>query len=107
MEDCIFCKIIRKEISTTIIYEDEHVLVFPDLHPVKPVHYLVIPKIHVEELIKVENPELFSQIGTVIQKMIAQSGLTDKGYKVSVNGGGHQEVNHLHFHLTGPMGSMA
>lgn len=107
MEDCLFCKIVRKEIPATIVYEDEEVLVFPDIHPKKPVHLLTIPKKHVSEFVAVENHELFSHLTKAIQKMIKEQGLEDKGYQIRINGGGHQDINHLHIHLLGPMGKPA
>ena len=107
MEDCIFCKIAKKEIPAELIYEDEDVVAFPDLHPIKPIHLLVIPKKHYSEFIAVDNPALFSKINQVVQKLIRERGLQDKGYKITINGGGSQLVNHLHVHITGPMGNAA
>jgi len=107
MQDCIFCKLAHKEIPKELSFEDDSVVVFPDLHPAKPVHLLIIPKLHISEFVSVEDPTLFSKVGTVIQKMIKEQGLTDKGYRIIANGGGAQEVNHLHFHLMGPMGKSA
>ena len=103
MNDCIFCKIVKKELPSTTLYEDDDVLVFPDIHPVRPTHIIIIPKTHISELIAVETPELFSKIFTVVQKMIKEKGLTDKGYRVVINGGGAQIIDHLHIHVMGPM----
>lgn len=105
--DCIFCKLRDKQVPAKILYEDEDVLVFPDIHPVRPVHLLIIPKQHVPELLLVEEPVLFQKLFTVVQNMIKREGLSDKGYRVTVNGGGAQYVNHLHIHLTGPVGKTA
>lgn len=107
MNDCIFCKIVSKAIPSTVVYEDDFVLAFPDIHPIKPVHILIIPKKHVDEFVAVEDHELFKHIGKAIQKLIKEKELEDKGYKIMINGGGHQDVNHLHIHLLGPMGSPA
>ena len=103
MENCIFCKIAKREIPKEFTYEDENVMVFPDIHPVRPVHLLVVPKEHIEELIAVKNPEIFEKLLLVVQKMIKEHGLTKKGYRVSLNGGGAQVVPHLHIHIMGPM----
>lgn len=100
--DCIFCKIANKEIEKKFYYEDDDVMVFPDMHPVRPVHLLIVPKQHVAELIAVEDPELFKKLFVVVQRMISREGLRDKGYRITINGGGAQLVNHLHIHLTGP-----
>lgn len=102
--DCIFCKIANKEISKDFLYEDEDVMVFPDIKPMKPIHLLIVPKQHVKEFVEVKEPILFQKISIVIQQMIRKEGLTDKGYRIVVNGGGAQLVDHLHFHLTGPWG---
>jgi histidine triad (HIT) family protein len=101
--DCIFCKIASKEITKEFIYEDEDIMVFPDINPVRPVHLLIIPKQHLTEVITVEEPVIFQKLFIVAQNMIKREGLDDKGYRITVNGGGAQVVNHLHFHLTGPL----
>ena len=105
MQDCIFCKIVNKEIPSTIVYEDEDVLAFNDINPVTPVHILVIPKKHIESLaeIKEEDEELIGEIHTTIKKIANQVGILDKGFRVIVNCGedGGQEVKHLHFHILG------
>ena len=105
MQDCIFCKIVNKEIPSTIVYEDENVLAFNDINPVTPVHILVIPKKHIESLaeIKEEDEKLIGKIHTTIKKIANQVGILDKGFRVIVNCGedGGQEVKHLHFHILG------
>jgi histidine triad (HIT) family protein len=101
--DCIFCQIANKQVPTEFIYDDDEVMVIRDVRPVRPVHLLIIPKKHVQEVYMVEEPVLFQQVFLVAQNMIKREGLTDKGYRITVNGGGAQAVNHLHFHLTGPL----
>jgi histidine triad (HIT) family protein len=101
--DCIFCKIASKEIPKELLYEDEMIMAFADINPVRPVHILIVPKEHIQELYAVENPELFKTLFVVVQNMIKREGLKDKGYRVTINGGGAQYVNHLHVHLTGPL----
>lgn len=103
MEECIFCKIVAKQLPAKVLYEDDDVIVFPDIHPVRQVHLLVIPKQHIQELISVEDPQLLVKLLAVVQNMIAREGLKDKGYRVSMNGGGAQIVQHFHIHLMGPM----
>ena len=103
MQDCVFCKIARKEIPKEFIYEDEEIMVFPDLTPLKPIHLLIIPKRHISEFLAVDDTVLFSKLGQVIQNMIKRYELVNKGYKVVTNGGGAQEINHLHIHLLGPI----
>ena len=101
--DCIFCKIVNKEIPSKIIYEDEEIVAFNDIHPLTPIHILVIPKKHIESVldIKQEDEKLIGKIYTVINKIAKDSGVDEKGFRVVTNCGadGGQEVRHLHFHL--------
>jgi len=105
MNDCLFCKIINKEIPSTIVYEDEEILAFRDIHPVTPVHILVIPKKHITSLAELEKEDeaVIGRIYTVINEIAKKEGILDKGFRVIVNCGedGGQEVKHLHFHLLG------
>ena len=105
MEDCIFCKIINKEIPSTIVYEDEEIIAFRDLNPVAPVHILVIPKKHIAKVTELSNEDeaLIGKIYTVINKIAKDENIFDDGFRVIVNCGenGGQEVQHLHFHLIG------
>lgn len=105
MENCIFCKIISKEIPATIVYEDNEILAFRDIHPVAPTHVLVIPKKHISSLNELQEDDelLIGKIYTVINKIAKQEGVSEKGFRVIVNCGedGGQEVKHLHFHLLG------
>lgn len=103
MEDCIFCKIIKGEIPSTKVYEDEKILAFKDINPAAPIHILVIPKKHIKSLVELEKEDeiLIGKIYTVINKIAEEQGVKEKGYRVIVNCGkdGGQEVGHLHFHL--------
>lgn len=105
MENCIFCKIINKEIPSNIVYEDDEILAFEDIHPMAPVHTLVIPKKHITSLkeINEENSEIIRKIYLVINKIAEMKNIKEKGYRVVVNCGeeGGQEVQHLHFHILG------
>lgn len=105
MKDCIFCKIIKKEIPSDTVYEDDEIIAFRDIHPAAPIHILVIPKKHIESLIDVkqEDEQLIGKIYTVINKIAEQEGMDNKGFRVIVNCGedGCQEVKHLHFHVLG------
>jgi len=105
MNDCLFCKIIKKEIPSTVVYEDEEILAFRDIHPVTPVHILVIPKKHITSLAELEKEDeaVIGKIYTVINEIAKKEGILEKGFRVIVNCGedGGQEVKHLHFHLLG------
>ena len=104
MEDCIFCKIIKGEIPSNKVYEDDDILAFKDINPLAPVHILVIPKKHIScaKDITIEDEALIGRMFSVINK-IADELKLDKGYRIINNCGedGGQEVMHLHFHLLG------
>ena len=103
MEDCVFCKIIKGEIPSNKVYEDEEILAFKDINPAAPIHILVIPKKHIASLVDMKERDeiLISKIYTVINKIAQDIGIDKKGFRVIVNCGedGGQEVAHLHFHL--------
>lgn len=103
--DCIFCKIAKKEIPSTIVYEDDDVIAFNDLNPEAPVHILIIPKKHITNLsdAKPEDQQLLGKLMLVAQKIAAEQGIAERGYRVVTNCGeqGGQTVMHLHFHLLG------
>ena len=103
MNDCIFCQIRDGKIPAKFVYQDDDVMVFPDIHPASPIHWLIVPKKHVSEVLFLEDAALENKLFRIIQKMIKQAELTDKGYKIVINGGGLQDVDHLHIHLRGPI----
>jgi histidine triad (HIT) family protein len=103
MKDCIFCKIASGEIAKEFVYQDEELMVFDDIHPAKPVHILIVPKKHIPEFMAIEDHTLFKHIGEVMHKTIKEKGLDKKGHRIIINGGGAQEVDHLHVHLMGPI----
>ncbi len=103
-ENCIFCRIVRGEIPSRKIYEDHELLAFHDIHPIAPVHFLVIPKEHVESMAVLEprhNPVLGRMMG-IVATLAGQEGSTD-GFRVICNAGrvGRQDVHHLHLHVLG------
>lgn len=105
MEDCIFCKIINKEIPTDFLFENERIVAFADIKPSAPVHILIIPKKHISSVEEVgeEDKELLGELFLVAKKIAKEKGLNKNGYKLAVNvgKGGGQEVFHLHLHLLG------
>jgi len=106
MMDCIFCKIRDGEIPKEFTYQDEDVMVFPDIHPIKPVHFLIVSKKHIPDFLDLEDDALFQKIKAITQQMIKKLKLEDKGYRLVVNGGGAQIIDHFHIHLLGPMGKI-
>ena len=103
MEDCVFCKIIKGEIPSEKVYEDEEIIAFKDIQPATPIHILVIPKKHIETLLEVkeEDSYLISNIYQVINKIAKDIGIDKTGFRVIANCGkdSGQEVMHIHFHL--------
>ena len=104
MENCLFCKIVKGDIPSTKVYEDEKVLAFRDIAPMAPTHILVIPKAHIGSVAEVnaENADLVAHIFTVIPQIAQAEGL-ENGYRVVSNCGSDagQTVHHLHFHILG------
>ena len=104
MENCLFCKIVKGDIPSTKVYEDEKVLAFRDIAPMAPTHILVIPKEHIGSVaeINTDHAGIVAHIFTVIPQIAAAEGLTN-GYRVVSNCGpdAGQTVHHLHFHILG------
>jgi histidine triad (HIT) family protein len=102
---CIFCKIINKEIPAEIVFEDEDILAFKDVHPIAPVHMLIIPKRHIESIndLKEEDTNLAGKMIIVAKKIAQDFDISEKGYKLLIRTGewGGQEVPHIHLHLIG------
>ncbi|MEG2712155.1 MAG: histidine triad nucleotide-binding protein [Clostridia bacterium] len=105
MEDCLFCKIVKGDVPSKVVYETEDVLVFEDIHPVAPVHVLVIPKVHIQDMnyINEDNSRIVSKIYEAIAHVAKELNIDKEGYRVICNCGenGGQVVNHLHYHLLG------
>lgn len=106
-DNCIFCRIIRGEIPSAVVYEDEHVYAFKDIHPAAPVHVLVVPKLHIDSLEGLDDSNIgeVAYIHQAILKVAKIMGVNDKGYRVIVNCGKEagQTVFHLHYHVLGGM----
>ncbi|HKW80974.1 MAG TPA: histidine triad nucleotide-binding protein [Casimicrobiaceae bacterium] len=111
MDNCIFCKIVRGEVPSTKVYEDDEILAFNDIRPQAPVHFMLIPKKHIDSLAHAEGE------AAVLGRMLALSGKLAReqgspdGYRTIVNTGriGRQDVMHLHMHVVGgpgPLGPM-
>lgn len=104
MSECIFCKIAGGEIPAKKLYEDDDVVAFHDIRPIAPVHFLVIPKLHVASMAELgpEHVEVMGKVMTVAAKLAREQGCTD-GFRTIINAGrvGRQEVYHLHVHILG------
>lgn len=101
--NCLFCKIIDRQIPAKIIYEDDFTLAFDDINPQAPVHFLVIPKFHVAGLNDLDDSVLAGKVLIAAQKVAKQKGVSDSGYRVvfNTNEDGGQTVYHLHAHVMG------
>ncbi len=101
MDNCLFCKIGAHEIPATLLFEDEKTLAFRDINPVAPTHILLIPKIHIENILGLDNTTALA-MHSALQKIVAQENL-EKGFRVVTNVGdmGGQTVFHLHWHILG------
>jgi len=103
-DNCIFCKIVRGEIPSNKVHEDEELLAFHDIRPIARVHFLVIPKRHVESLahLEAEDSGLIGRMLLLGARLAPQQGLGD-GFRTMINTGkgGGQEVFHVHAHIFG------
>ena len=104
MSDCLFCKIVDGEIPSSKVYEDDEILAFNDVAPQAPVHFLIVPKKHMESLDDTtdEDAALLAHIMLKIKDIAKELGL-ENGYRVVINTGedGMQSVKHLHVHVLG------
>lgn len=105
MNDCIFCKIARKEIPAKVVYEDDRILAFDDINPQAPVHVLIIPKEHYASLndIPEEKKDLLGYILLKARQVAQEKGIGESGYRTVLNTAkdSGQDVFHIHFHVLG------
>ena len=105
MEECIFCKIVAREIPSQVVYEDDEILAFRDINPLAPVHVLIVPKSHISSLqeLKEGHTGLMGHMALASGGIAKSEGIAKKGYRIVVNCGpdGGQLVPHLHMHLLG------
>jgi len=103
--DCIFCKIIKKELPADIVYQDEDIIAFNDRHPRAPIHQLIVPKKHIPTLndLKEENTVLAGNMLQIARDLAKKANIAESGYRTvfNCNKDGGQEVYHLHLHLLG------
>jgi len=108
MTDCLFCRIVRKEIPATIVAETEHCVAFRDINPQAPVHVVIIPRDHVASLNDTGDAELVGRLSLVAAAVAHREGIAESGYRtvVNTNRDAGQTVFHVHLHLLGgrPLG---
>ena len=103
MNDCLFCNIIAGKISARFVFESDHLVVFPDIHPAADLHLLIVPKEHIGGIREIggDKGKLLTEVYKTVGKLVEENNLTEDYYRVVVNGGKSQHVPHLHFHLLG------
>ncbi|MCH7674676.1 histidine triad nucleotide-binding protein [candidate division KSB1 bacterium] len=105
MVDCLFCKIINKEINSDILFEDDDVLAFKDINPQAPIHFLIVPKKHISTIndLQQEDEKLTGKMILTAQSLAKQENIDENGYRLvfNCNSDGGQEVYHIHLHLLG------
>ncbi|MFA5182131.1 MAG: histidine triad nucleotide-binding protein [Syntrophales bacterium] len=105
MDDCIFCKIVKGSIPCRKVYEDEKVLAFDDIHPMAPVHVVIIPKDHIPTILDVSGDRMaiMSAMISAAQEVSRKKGIDESGFRVVVNcnADGGQVIFHLHMHVLG------
>src|SRR5215471_2939516 len=103
MADCLFCRIIRKEIPASVVYEDDRLLAFADINPQAPLHILVIPKRHVDSLnaVTAADDELVGEMVRRAAAIAREKGFADRGFRTvfNTNAEAGQTVFHVHLHL--------
>ncbi len=99
MTDCIFCKIINGDFNTEFVYENEYAVVFKDINPKADIHFLVVPRLHVESLNELDHEALLGKLMMTVKEATKKLGI--KSYKTVINTGKEagQEVFHLHIHI--------
>jgi histidine triad (HIT) family protein len=104
MSECLFCRIVAGEVPSRNVYEDDEMLVFHDIHPVAPVHLLIVPKMHLESLAHCETAQtgLLGRMLLLAPKLAKEHGLDD-GFRTQIHTGhaGGQIIFHLHMHVIG------
>lgn len=105
MNNCLFCKIINKEIPSKIVYEDSNITAFEDIDPQAPIHLLIVPKKHIDTIdhLQPEDEKLVGKLIFAAQKIARKKGIAQNGYRLvfNVKEHGGQFVDHIHLHLLG------
>ena len=105
MQECLFCRILQKEIPSTMVFEDSETAVFRDINPQAPIHLLVVPKRHLSSLddCTTDDEALLGHVLSVARDVAQRQGLRATGYRIILNTGegAGQTVFHIHFHLLG------
>jgi histidine triad (HIT) family protein len=102
-DDCLFCRIVRKEIPAKLVLENEHCVAFRDINPQAPVHVLVIPREHVASLNEVRDAAMIGRLSLAAAEIARSEGVAESGYRtvINTNREAGQTVFHVHLHLLG------
>ena len=102
-DDCLFCRIVRREIPAKLVKETPECVAFQDINPQAPVHVLVIPREHVASLNEARDPALVGRLALVAAEIAREQGLAERGYRtvINTNADAGQTVFHIHLHLLG------
>ena len=102
-DDCLFCRIVRKEIPAKLVAEDEHSVAFRDITPQAPVHILIVPREHVASLNEATDPAMLGRLSLMAADLARKEGISESGYRtvVNTNAAAGQTVFHVHLHLLG------
>ena len=102
-DDCLFCRIVRKEIPAKLVLENEHCVAFRDINPQAPVHVLIIPREHVASLNEATDPAMLGRLSLAAAEIARSEGIAEGGYRtvVNTNRDAGQTVFHVHLHLLG------
>src|ERR1041385_3306395 len=103
MDDCLFCKVLRREIPAQVVHETSDCVAFRDINPQAPVHVLVIPRVHVPSLNEATDPQVLGTLLLCAAEIAKREGIAESGYPpvINTNGGPGQTVFHVHLHLLG------
>ena len=105
MSDCLFCKIVNKEMEADIVYEDDEIVAFKDINPAAPIHILIIPRKHFDSLIDVQEDDalLMGKLHLIANHLAGIFNIKERGFRIVINCGqeGGQAIGHLHLHLLG------
>lgn len=101
--ECLFCRIVRREIPAGIVYENEDVVAFRDIHPQAPVHVLIVPKTHVHSLERATDAAMLGKLSLAAAEIARAKGIAEEGYRtvMNTNADAGQTVFHIHLHLLG------
>ena len=102
-DDCLFCRIVRKEIPARLVAEDEYCIAFRDINPQAPVHVLVVPREHVASLDEAHDPAMIGRLALMAAEIARSEGIAENGYRtvINTNAASGQTVFHVHLHLLG------